>query len=156
MRIMLKLVLDCAPDAAWRAIRSPEVFQAVSAPFTTFTSLEPGGFPKSWPEGAHPVRARAFGIVPMGDQVIDISFARRGDARLVHDTGGGLTGAMAQLTFWHHTMAVSATPDGRTLFRDRLLFDAAPLTLAVWPALWVFWQWRAYQLRRLARGWGAE
>lgn len=153
MHVMLKLVLDCSPDAAWRAIRSPEVFRAVSAPFTTFTSLEPDGFPESWAAGEHPVLARAFGVVPMGEQLIDISYTRRGDARLVHDTGGGVTGAMARIDYWHHSMAVSATTDGRTLFRDRLVFDAVPVTLLVWPAIWLFWQWRAYQLTRLARGW---
>ena len=40
---MLKQVLDCDPDAAWRAIRSPQVFRAVSAPLMTFTSAEPLG-----------------------------------------------------------------------------------------------------------------
>ena len=155
MRIMLKLVLDCPPDAAWRAIRSPAVFREVSAPFTTFTSLEPGGFPEVWPAGEHPVQARAFGVVPLGEQLIEISFGRRGDARLVHDTGGGLSGAMTAIDYWHHTMAISPAAGGKTLYRDRLVFDAAPFSLLAWPALWVFWQWRALQIRRLSKHWTA-
>lgn len=150
---MLKLVLDCPPDAAWRAIRSPAVFQAVSAPFTTFTSLEADGFPDSWPQGEHPVEARAFGLIPVGEQIIDLSFAQRGDARLVHDTGGGVSGAMATMSYWHHTMAVSPTKDGKTLFRDRLVYDAEPFTLLTWPLFWAFWQWRGIQLKRLAPSW---
>ena len=75
MRILLKLELDCAPDAAWRR-SAAQVFRAVSAPFTTFESLEPDGFPASWSEGEHIVRAKAFGVAEMGDQSIDPEFLR--------------------------------------------------------------------------------
>ena len=155
MHVMLKQILDCEPDAAWRAIRSPAVFQAVSAPFTSFVSLEPDGFPESWSAGEHPVQARAFGLVPMGEQLIDLAFTRRGDARLVHDTGGGTSGGMTAISYWHHTMAISPTADGRTLFRDRLVFDAPPVSLLLWPVLWAFWQWRGIRIGQLAKGWSA-
>ncbi len=154
MRVLLKLVLDCPPDAAWRAIRSPDVFRAVSSPFTTFTSLEPGGFPPLWPAGEHPVRGRAFGLLPIGDQVIEISFPERtDDVRTVLDTGHGLSGPLTLVSEWHHTMAVSPAPGGRTLFRDELRFGAGVFTPLLWPVYWVFWQWRAVQLKRLAPRW---
>ena len=153
MHVMLKHVLDCSPDAAWRAIRSPEVFRAVAAPLLSFESVEPHGFPPAWTEGEHPVTARALGLFPIGEQVIDLTFTRKGDARLMHDTGEPVSGALGLVSYWHHTMAVSPTKDGRTLFRDRLLFDAEPLSLAVWPAIWAFWQWRGLQMKRLAPSW---
>jgi len=155
MRVLLKLVLDCPPDDAWRAIRSSKVFRQVSGPFTTFESLEVGGFPDLWPEGEHPVRVKAFGIVPMGDQLIDISLPQRSDGvRVVRDFGRGLSGRLAAVTLWQHTMAVSPARDGRTLYRDQLRFEAGAMTLPLWVIFWVFWQWRALQLRRLASGWG--
>lgn len=154
MRVLLKLVLDCSPDAAWRAIRSPDVFRAVSAPLTTFISLEPGGFPEFWPTGEHPVLGKAFGLLPIGEQVIDISFPEpRGDVRFVLDTGRGASGALTAVTTWHHTMAVSPQAGGRTLYRDQLRFEAGPITVLLWPVYWAFWQWRALQLKRLAPGW---
>ncbi len=155
MRILLKFVLDCEPDAAWRAIRSPVVFAAVSSPFTTFKSLEPEGFPETWPEGPHQIEGRAFGILPAGRQFIDLSFEERDGVRLMHDSGGGVSGPLALITRWHHTMAIAAAPGGRTLYRDQLVFGAGALTLAVWPALWAFWQWRGLRLRSLAQGWRA-
>ena len=45
MRILLKFVLDCDPDVAWDAIRSPSILKDVSFPLASFTSLEHGGFP---------------------------------------------------------------------------------------------------------------
>lgn len=151
MRILLKLVLDCEPDAAWNAIRSPDVFRAVSFPLTTFESLEPGGFPQTWPEGAHRVLVRAFGLVPVGQQTIDVAFTERADGiRTVVDTGRGLTGPLTLVTSWEHTMAVSPAPGNRTLYRDQLKFDGP---IVMWPVFWVFWQWRALGLKRLAPAW---
>ena len=151
MRILLKLVLDCDPDAAWNAIRSPEVFRAVSFPLTTFESLEPGGFPERWSAGEHPVLVKALGLVPIGEQTIDIAFPERKDViRTVVDTGRGLSGQLTLVTNWKHTMAVSPAPGNRTLYRDQLAFGG-PILL--WPVFWAFWQWRALGLKRMAPAW---
>ena len=137
MRILLKLELDCTPDAAWNAIRSPAVFQQVSYPLTTFASLEDGGFPAQWPEGRHLVSVRALGLTDIGRQSIDISYPRRRDGvRVVRDTGVGVSGPVSLVTRWRHEMAVSALPDGRTLYRDQLRFSAGPLTLPLWAVYW--------------------
>ena len=151
MHVLLKTVLDCSPDAAWRSIRSPEVFRAVAAPLMSFSSAEPLG--ETWTQGEHPVTARLLGLIPVGGQVIDLTYTQRGDVRFVHDTGEPTSGALGIVSYWHHTMAIAPTGDGRTLFRDRLLFDAEPVSLAVWPAMWAFWQWRALQIKRLAPRW---
>ena len=164
MRVLLKLVLDCEPDAAWRALRSPAVFRQVSSPLMAFSSLDPGGFTETWSDGEHRVAAKAFGVVPAGEQIIDIHTEERLDhvhgkhetpvaVRIVHDTGRGLTWPLTLTTHWHHRMAVSPLPDGRTLYRDQLEFSAGVLTPLVWVAYWGFWQWRALAITRLARDW---
>ena len=154
MRVLLKLILPCEPDAAWNAIRSPAVFRRVSAPLMVFESLEESGFPDRWPAGEHPVRARALGLVPVGEQVIVIGYppASRG-VRMTTDTGYGRSGIFTTVTAWHHTMAISAAPDGGTLYRDRLQFEAGHVTALLWPVYWAFWQWRAVRIRMLARSW---
>jgi hypothetical protein len=154
MRILLKLVIDCEPDVAWRALHSTAVFSAVSFPLVAFESLEPEGFPDQWPGGRHLMQAKAFGLVPVGEQTVDIAdTARKDGTRIVVDTGRGLTGPLALVTGWHHSMAVAPAPGGRTLYRDELRFGAGPLTLLLWPVFWAFWQWRAFGIRRLAPGW---
>ena len=167
MRVLLKLVLDCDPDAAWDAIRSPAVFREVSAPFTTFESLEQGGFPERWSAGEHRVRVKALGVVEVGEQVIGVSWpdassasatgggASRASAtvRIMRDSGGGVSGPLALVTSWDHRMAISRAPGGGTLYRDQLTFSAGALTLALWPVYWAFWQWRGIRLRQLAPTW---
>ena len=144
------MTLRCTPDAAWRALASPAVFRAVSAPFTSFASREPDGFPAEWAPGEHPVDVFALGLVPIGAQLVDISFEQRSGVRIVHDDGRGLSGPLTLATDWHHSMAVSALSGGRTLYRDQLRFDGpAPL----WVLYWAFWQWRGLRLRQLAKTW---
>ena len=153
MRILLKLELDCTPDAAWNAIRSPNVFREVSFPFTTFSSLEEQGFPAQWPEGRHLLGVRGLGVVEIGRQCVDISYDERRDVRIMRDGGIGVSGLLSLVTRWRHSMAVSATPDGRTLYRDELVFSTGPATVLAWPVFWLFWQWRAFGMRRLAPRW---
>ena len=156
MRVRLNLLLDCPPDAAWEAVHSPAVFQAVSGPITVAQSLEPGGFPQRWPGGDHRVRWRMLGMLPMGTQLIRLSDEMLPGERVVHDEGRPLTGAMRIVRRWHHRMAVSDAGDGRTRFRDTLDVGAGLLTPFAWLGFWVFWQLRARQLRRLAPGWAAQ
>jgi len=156
MRVMLKLVLDCEPDGAWRAIRSPDVLRAVSAPLMRFTPLtSDGGWPAQWPEGEHPARVSAAGVVPLGEQVIRIGYpdAPEPGVRMLRDSGYGRSGVFTLVREWEHTMAVSEAPGGGTLYRDRLRFDAGPLTPLMWPMYWAFWQWRAWRMRRLSLSW---
>lgn len=160
MRVRLNLLLDCPPDAAWEAVHSPALFQAVSGPITTAQSLEPGGFPDRWADTEHRVRLRMLGLLPMGTQLIALRDETRADGtRIVHDEGGPLTGAMSIVSRWHHRMAISpdpAAPDSRTRFRDALDVGAGVLTPVVWFGFWVFWQLRAQKLRRLAPGWTVQ
>ena len=164
MRVLLKMVLDCEPDAAFHALRSPAVFRQVSAPLMAFDSLDPGGYTDTWTDGEHRVAMKPLGLVAVGEQIIDIHTEERLDhvhgrhenpvlVRIVHDTGRGLTWPLTLTTSWHHQMAVSAQADGRTLYRDQLEFSAGVLTPLVWAAYWGFWQWRGIAIRRLATSW---
>ncbi|HJL46209.1 MAG TPA: hypothetical protein RMG45_10255, partial [Polyangiaceae bacterium LLY-WYZ-15_(1-7)] len=62
--------------------------------------------------------------------------------RIIRDSGMPLTGPLAVLDVWDHQMAVSPLPDGRTLWRERLVIGGAAAP-ALWPGLWALWQWRA-------------
>ncbi|WP_157157566.1 hypothetical protein [Diaminobutyricimonas sp. LJ205] len=157
MWLGLRLRLDCEPDAAWRAIARPAVFRSVSAPLTTFSSLD-GGFPASWGAGRpHAVAVRAFGVIPVGEQTIDVAFTWRPDGvRMMTDSGRPLSGPLSLIRSWRHRIAISPASDGGTLYRDRVEFTAPALAIPfVWLSLWVFWQWRALRLVRAARRWRA-
>ncbi|MEO6200664.1 MAG: hypothetical protein ABIX44_05815 [Cryobacterium sp.] len=157
MRVLLKEILDCAPDAAWRAIRSPAVFAEVSSPLVRMESRGEQGFPTVWESGEHPVELRGLGLVPLGEQIIRLNMAttRPDGVRILRDTGRGVSGSLAAVTLWDHQMAIAPDPagTGKTLYRDQLVFRAGPATLALWPGFWLFWQWRMLRLKQLAPSW---
>lgn len=158
MNIYVKLILDCQPAVAWDAIRSPAVFRAVSSPLLKMTSLEPGGFPLQWSAtGPHLVKIGLLGLIPMGRQTIDVSFHEEpGGVRIMVDSGQALTGPLRITHDWNHRMAISAAPEGKTLYRDRLVVRAGVATPFIWLGMWVFWQYRASRLRALAPSWGSD
>jgi hypothetical protein len=164
MRVLLKTILDCDPDAAWRALHSPTVMREVAGPLVDFVPLEEGGFPTSW-DGREHVAAMQTGPFTAGRQSIRLRDMkpRVEGVRIVRDDGHGLSGLMSIPTSMRHSMAVSADPagpdaDGRvkTLFRDQLEFEAGLLGPAMWPTFWAFWQWRAFRLRQLAPTWAYD
>ena len=162
MRILLKLVIDCDPDAAWRALHSPRAVAELYGPLLDLAPLEPKGLPTSWSPGDDiPVQLTALGTVPMGRQLIHASerFAQEtgGQVRIFRDSGIPLTGPLASLDVWDHQMAISPAPGdpSKTLWRDRLVIGggAAPL---LWPVLWTMWQWRGARIRALAPTWAHD
>lgn len=159
MKVMLKLVLDCEPDAAWHALRSPAGLREVVSPWLDFSSREPQGFPAQWPAGEHLMTALALRSIEVGTEVVDISYptALPAGVRMIRDSGGGRSGLMRGLQSWDHRMAVSPDPagSGGTLYRDRVEFGG-PLAAASWYPVWLFWQWRAARLKQLAPSWSDE
>ena len=160
--MLLKLVLDCDPDAAWRALHSPRAVAELYGPFLDLAPMDPAGLPSAWSPGDDaPVALSALGALPMGQQLIHVSERvveeRGGRVRILRDSGIPLTGPLAGLDVWDHQMAVSAAPGspGRTLWRDRLVIGGGPAPL-LWPVLWSVWQWRGARLRALAPTWAHD
>jgi hypothetical protein len=162
MRILLKFVIDCDPDAAWRALHSPRAVAELYGPVLGLEPLVPSGLPTSWSPGDDvPVQLSAFGSVPVGRQLIHASERRvaepGGEVRIFRDSGIPLTGPLASLDVWDHQMAVAPAPGqpGKTLWRDRLVI-AGPTAALLWPVLWATWQWRAARIRALAPTWAHD
>ena len=154
MHVGLKLKLDCAPEAAWRALQSPTVMREVAGPWLGYASLEREGFPSTWDAGDHPVTILAAGAVPVGAQRIHITLdrTRHPGVSIVRDDGGGIDGVPVVFRRWYHRMAIARHPEDATatLYRDRLEFDAGLANAAIWPGMWALWQWRGIRLQQLA------
>ena len=159
MRILLKLVLDCDADAAWRALHSPRAIAELYGPLMMMEPMSPSGLPSSLTPGMDvPVTLTLAGVVPLGQQLIHVSEEHTHDAdgpvRIFRDSGIPLTGPLSSLDVWDHQMAVSPLPgdETKTLWRDRLVIDG-PIAPALWPVLWATWQWRGARLRALPPPW---
>ena len=168
MKVLLKFIMDCTPDAAWRALQSPTIFREVALPWVDFHSDEPTGFPTIWNDSEHRVSVRALGAFTVGTQVICLDTRHSADpreraTRILRDSGGGTGGLLSALSHLDHRMAVAPDPAGpdadgriRTLYRDRLVVRAGAVTPLAWYGLWAFWQWRGVRLRQLAPAWAYD
>ncbi len=155
MRILLKFVVACDPDAAWRALHSPRAVAELYGPLLDLQPLAP--LPPTWEPGQDAaVGLFVGGLLPLGTQLIRIGERRTveadGEVRILRDSGAALTGPLAMLDAWDHQMAVSPAPGGGTLWRERLVIGGAAAPL-LWPVLWATWQWRAARIRALAPTW---
>lgn len=162
MRILLKLVIDCDADAAWRAVHSPRAVAELYGPLMQLSPMDPQGLPTAWESGTDaPVQLSVAGLVPVGRQLIHVSERTVQDAngpvRIFRDSGIPLTGPLASLDVWDHQMAISAAPEDptKTLWRDRLTIGG-PTALALWPMLWATWQWRAARIAAMAPTWAHD
>jgi hypothetical protein len=161
MRILLKLVIDCDAEAAWRALHSPRAVAELYGPVLAMTPLD-DALPTSWESGAEAdVQLSLAGAVPLGRQMIHASdrFTEdvNGAVRIFRDSGRPLSGPLAALKIWDHQMAISPAPGDptKTLWRDRLVIGGA-VAPAMWPMLWATWQWRAARIRALAPTWAYD
>jgi hypothetical protein len=149
MRVVLQLELDAYPDEVWAMLHDPVALGEVVAPLIEIEPVGHRRFPPRW-SGDHLVRLRLLGLLAVGDQRIRLTASRKGDARILEDTGGPVSGAIGLVTGWRHRMAVSPLPGGRTFYRDRLDISAGLLTPLVWFGVWLLWQYRAIGMRRVA------
>ncbi len=159
MRVLLKFVIDCDADAAWRAVHSPRAAAELYGPLVEMRPLEP--LPTRWEPGTDAAVDLVAAGITIGRQLIAITDrvvdGPDGQVRIVRDSGTPLTGPLAALDVWDHQMAISAAPGDprRTLWRERLVIGgrAAP---ALWPGLWATWLWRATRIRALAPSWAHD
>lgn len=159
--IRQRVVLDCSPALAWRAIHSPRAAGELYAPWVVLRpSAGASAFPGVWRDGdEQPVDARVFGVVPLGRSLIRV---RHGRVRLpsgrtiaaFHDAGQPLSGPLALLDSWDHRMAVEpidGDPD-RCVWHERLVVTGRAAVL-LGPVLRLAWALRVLALRAAARGW---
>lgn len=154
----LRIELDAPVEVVRDALSDPQVMVAVTKPLLVYRSLAPSGFPGRWTDGApHPITARVLGLLPAGDSHVDIDRFTIDGVPVQRDNGGGTSGLFARMDM-QHRMAATPLPGGRTLLRDRLDYRMAPplLAFAMWPGLWLTWQWRAARMRALAPSWAGR
>lgn len=145
----LQTYLDAPPDKVWAALNTPRLLRHVARPILTFQPINPKALPETWGEGAYSVRLWFFGVLPVGRQVIDVSYPPpKGDTRFIRDNGHS-----ALIRRWDHVISVAPEGEG-TRYTDEVAIDAGLLTLpAYWFAKWFYGhrqrRWRALVRRGL-------
>jgi len=115
--------LDAPPDRVWDAVGTPRLLQYVTHPMIRFTPVAPPQFPDRWKEGDYVVRMALYGVLPLGRQVVSISWpAPEGEGLKIRDNGHS-----ALIRRWDHLITIA--PDGNgTCYTDRIEIEAGLIT----------------------------
>lgn len=147
MRVHRQATLPVAYADLLETLRQPASMVATAAPLVILRSAEPEGFPASWPGGPHRLTLHLFGRIPLGSQVMNLSWpaSREGSAQL-HDAGQSPLNRR-----WDHRIMIEDMGDGSTRFTDTLDIDAGPLTPLFWLAAQVLLSHQKRQLVKLVQ-----
>lgn len=143
MRLDVSTLLHCTFEQAVSAVMTPRLLEYVAAPLLRFTPVDTSGFPPVWSEGAYRVRMQLFGVVPLGEQTIVISFPEVPRGLAIRDNGHS-----ALIPVWDHLITLEPT-EGGVHYRDRLEVKAGLLTPFVWLFAQAFYRHRQRRWRRL-------
>ena len=110
------------PDKVWEQVQRPAVLLHIARPILSFISRD-GGWPEKWEHREYVAGLRAFGFLPVGEQVIGIEFQGEETTgyRLRDNGRGGL------ISKWDHMMMIDPEGDG-TRYTDRVDIEAGLLT----------------------------
>ncbi|NKX46203.1 hypothetical protein [Roseicyclus persicicus] len=137
--------LAAPPAAVAAALRRPATLVQVSRPLLEIRPVDPPRFPEVWAAGDHLVTMRLFGVLPLGRQVISVSFpAPPPGGFALHDAGHG---GLARV--WDHRITVLPEGDG-SRYTDAIRIEAGWLTPLVAGFARVFYRHRQARLRRMA------
>lgn len=146
MRVHLSTMLPMSAADAWALVRTSALLEHVAAPLVRFRPFEPLAFPAEWAAGDYRMRAYLFGVLPVGWQVIRITFPDVGPAQYrVRDDGHGLLARR-----WDHLITVTPAGAGTCWYVDEVEIAAGALTPFVWAFARAFYAHRQRRWRALA------
>lgn len=144
-RIRCDTVLRTPADRAWAAVLRTRLLDHVAWPLQRFERVDPPSWPSVWSDGRYKVRCRLFGLVPVGEQWINISTVEAGPDRYVlRDDGRGDLAAR-----WDHRITIRPLPGDRCRYTDEVEVEAGRLTPLVAAFAWMFYRHRQRRWRAL-------
>lgn len=140
------VTLDAPVEVVWREIQRPALLVHVTRGLMRFEPVEPTGFPDTWAARDYTARLYAYGVLPIGTQVIGIERpAPQGGRRYLRDNGRG-----DMCRRWDHLMTMRPLPCGRTRYVDEVTVEAGWNTLPVAAFAYSYYFLRQCRLKRVA------
>jgi uncharacterized protein YndB with AHSA1/START domain len=144
MQLTRTSTLEAPAEAVWAAVVRADTFAYVAAPLLRFPAAELAD--TRWLPGLElDDRVLLFGFIPLGRHRIRIESVDEDARRLQTREGSRL------LERWDHEISVVPIDDSSCAYTDRLEIEAVVLTPVAWVVAGLFFRYRHFRLRRLAR-----
>jgi ligand-binding SRPBCC domain-containing protein len=136
--------LAAPPERVWEALKELDTLRYITRGLLAFRPLGP--IPDGLAAGdVVRVRLLFFHVIPAWVHEIRIVTVDEQARRIeTNEHGGGVK-------TWNHRLTVEAEDGGRTLYTDRIEIEAGPMTRLVWAYAHLFYRYRQWRWRRLAR-----
>lgn len=122
-QVKLTTYLDATPDQVWNELRTPRLLTFVAHPVIRFVPVTPARLPDRWEATAYIVKMRLLGFIPLGRQVIELSYPPpQGGVMYIRDNGHSRL-----VKRWDHLIAIEPEGDG-TRYTDLVKVEAGLLT----------------------------
>ncbi|MFQ6548292.1 SRPBCC family protein [Aestuariibius sp. 2305UL40-4] len=136
--------LAATPDRVWDEVRRPALLLHIAAPLVRFEPVDPPTLPEQYAEGDYRMAMRLYGVVPLGEQVISISYPEpQNGTRFIRDNGYSDT-----IHRWDHLISIAPEGTG-TRYADRIEIDAGWRTPALVAFAHLFYRHRQKRWRQL-------
>ncbi len=136
--------LAATPDRIWEEVRKPQLLLHIAAPLVIFKPVDPPTLPDHYTEGDYRMAMRLFGLIPIGEQVISVSYPEpQNGTRFIRDNGYSDT-----IKRWDHLISIAPEGDG-TRYTDRVEIEAGWRTPAIVAFANVFYRHRQRRWRTL-------
>ena len=145
MKVVVKSLLLCSADAAWRKVRTSRLLRTVSQPLVRIQPLPKECLPRHWVnETLVRVRSRLWGLIPLGTR--EVYFERIDPALRQIQT----CESDPCVRRWRHFIRIDPIDNSACWYQDEIEIDAGPLTMVVWLFAQVFYRHRQSRWRILA------
>jgi hypothetical protein len=136
--------LDIPAGLAWETVKKPETFRYIVRGVLGVKELDE--VPEDWGEGLT-VRVRLFffHVIPAWKHEIRIVRVDEAAREIyTNERGGGVRR-------WNHRITIDPRSADRCHYTDEIDIDAGPMTPLVWAYAHVFYRYRQWRWRKLAR-----
>ena len=141
-------IFNARPEQVWREIQSTRLLHYVSSPLLTFTPVDGKSLPEVWQQGKYAVKMKLFGILPLGEQFIDIAQPSQeecnGHRYAMLDNGYGQL-----ISKWRHFITIDDEGEGTTKYTDLVEVQAGLFTFMVWVFASIFFWHRQRRWKKL-------
>lgn len=145
VKIAISTMLDTSAERAWTEVQTSRLLEYIAWPLLTFAPIGSARLPAQWRESVHPVRLRALGLWPLGEQRIVTTKPMLGPDRYqLRDKGSG-----DLVSRWDHMITIESAGPSRCRYTDEVDVSAGVLTPFVWAFARIFYAHRQRRWRRL-------
>jgi ligand-binding SRPBCC domain-containing protein len=144
MLVRVSTELECSAHAAWQAVQRVDTLRYVTRGLLGFRPLGEVADELHAGQSIH-LRLLLFGVIPAWEHLIRIVRLDDTARELFTNERGGA------VETWNHLIRIEPAGPARTRYTDEIEIEAGRVTPLVWGYAQLFYRYRQWRWRRLAR-----